>query len=133
MAALAATLEEIAFRKLLMDWIERLGGDAVIQVIVSGIGFGLAHIVWGGLNRNWATAIGAVVATTILGLGLAMVYLLGERNLAPCIISHFLVTGLIEPGLLIGAFGGGIRRKAQVGDRPWPSTSTGHARATPPR
>ncbi len=115
-AVLAATLEEIAFRKILMDWIERSGGGAVIQVVVSGIGFGLAHIVWGGLKWgglkwNWAAAIGSVVATSILGLGLAMVYLLGDRNLAPCIVSHFLVTALIEPGLLIAAFGGGLKHR----------------------
>jgi hypothetical protein len=50
-----------------------------------------------------------VVATTLLGLGLAVVYLLGGRNLAPCIASHFLVTALIEPGLLIAAFSGRMR------------------------
>lgn len=105
-AALAGTLEEIAFRKMLMDWVERSGGDAAVQVIVSGLSFGLAHIVWGGLKGNWAAAFGPVAATSVLGLGLAMVYLLGGRNLAPCIVSHFLVTALIEPGLLIAAFSG---------------------------
>ncbi len=110
LAALAGTLEEIAFRKLLMDWLGRSGGDAIAQVLVSGLSFGLMHIVWGGLHRSWANAIGSVVATSILGLGLAIVYLLGDRNLAPCIVSHFLVTAFIEPGLLIAAFSGGMRR-----------------------
>lgn len=110
LAALAGTLEEIAFRKLLMDWLERSGGDAAVQVIVSGLSFGLMHVVWGGLQRSWTAALGSVVATSILGLGLALVYLLGDRNLAPCIVSHFLVTASIEPGLLIAAFSGGMAR-----------------------
>ena len=109
LAVLAGTLEEIAFRKLLMDWLERLGGDAAVQVAVSGVSFGLMHVVWGGLKGSWATAMGSVAATTLLGLGLAIVYLLGGRNLAPCIVSHFLVTALIEPGLLIAAFSGRMR------------------------
>ena len=54
-------------------------------------------------------ASGAILATTILGLGHAVVYLLGERSLAPFVISHFLVTALIEPGLPIVAYGGGLR------------------------
>jgi membrane protease YdiL (CAAX protease family) len=109
LAVLAGTLEEILFRKIVMDWMERLGGDAAVQVIVSATSFGLMHALWGGLRGSWTTAIGSVVATTLLGLGLAIVYLLGGRNLAPCIVSHFLVTALIEPGLVIAAFGGGLR------------------------
>jgi hypothetical protein len=112
LAVLAGTLEEIAFRKLLMDWLERLGGDAAVQVVVSGVSFGVAHIVWGGLKGSWTTAIGSVVATSILGLGLAIVYLLAGRSLAPCVLSHFLVTALIEPGLLIAAFSRGLQRNA---------------------
>ncbi len=109
LAVLAAVLEELLFRKLLMDWLQQAGSDEAVQVIVSGVGFGVLHAVWGGLKGSWQTAAGAVFATTILGLGLAMVYLLGGRSLAPCIVSHFLVTALIEPGLLIAAFGGGLR------------------------
>ncbi|MEQ1867044.1 MAG: CPBP family intramembrane glutamic endopeptidase, partial [Micropepsaceae bacterium] len=109
LAVLAGTLEEIFFRKIVMDWMERLGGDTAVQVAVSSVSFGLMHAVWGGLRGSWTTAIGSVVATTLLGLGLAIVYLLGGRNLAPCIVSHFLVTALIEPGLVIAAFGGRMR------------------------
>ena len=73
LAVLAGTLEEIAFRKTLMDWIEQSGGGAAIQIVLSGASFGLMHIVWGGLRGSWVTALGSVAATTILGLGLAMV------------------------------------------------------------
>jgi|CXWL01.1.fsa_nt_gi membrane protease YdiL (CAAX protease family) len=114
LAVLAGTLEEIAFRKMLMDWMERSGGGAAIQIIVSGVSFGLMHIVWGGLKGSWVTAFGSVVATTVLGLGLAVVYLIGDRNLAPCIVAHFLVTASIEPGLLIAAFGGGMGRQSKA-------------------
>ncbi len=109
LAVFAATLEEFLFRKLLMDWLARLGQDEAVQVVASGAAFGVAHSVWGGLKGSWQTAMGAVFATTILGLGLAMVYVLGARSLAPCIVSHFLVTALIEPGLLIATFGSGLR------------------------
>lgn len=111
LALLAGTLEEIAFRKLLMDWLEQSGGGAAVQIIASGLSFGLMHVVWGGLKGNWAAAFGSVVATSLLGLGLASVYLIGDRNLAPCIVSHFLVTALIEPGLLIAAFSGALRSR----------------------
>lgn len=117
LAVLAATLEEIAFRRLLMDWLERSGSGAAVQVLVSGVGFGFAHIVWGGLKGSWTAALGSIAATSVLGLGLAIVYLLGNRALAPCIMSHFMVTALIEPGLLIAAFSG------QLGVGPPPDRS----------
>ena len=47
--------------------------------------------------------INAALSTAALGLALAIVYLLGERSLAPCIVAHVIVTALIEPGLLISA------------------------------
>jgi uncharacterized membrane-anchored protein YitT (DUF2179 family) len=113
LAALAATLEELVFRKYVMDWLAGAGVGEILQVAASGVSFGAMHVVWGGLNRTWNTAIGSVVATTLLGLGLAVIYLLGGRSLAPCVLSHFLVTALIEPGLLIAAFGGGMRAQEQ--------------------
>jgi hypothetical protein len=41
-----------------------------------------------------------------MGVGLALVYLAADRNLAPCIVAHFIITGAIEPGLMIAAVTG---------------------------
>lgn len=41
-----------------------------------------------------------------MGVGFAVVYLAGERTLAPCVLSHFIVTAAIEPGLMISAVTG---------------------------
>lgn len=32
-----------------------------------------------------------------------MVYLLADRSLAPCVVAHFLISALIEPGLMHAA------------------------------
>lgn len=44
--------------------------------------------------------IDAMIATGTLGTGLALVYILGERSLAPVIVAHFVVTATIQPGIM---------------------------------
>lgn len=105
-AAAAAIVEEVAFRRMLMDALEGAGAGPAAQVAASALAFGALHLLWGGLRGSRRTALASAGATAVLGLGLALVYLLGGRNLAPCIVSHFIVSALIEPGLLIAAFGG---------------------------
>jgi hypothetical protein len=39
----------------------------------------------------------------LLGLALGAVYLASDRSLAPCIVAHFVITALIEPGLVLAA------------------------------
>ena len=51
-------------------------------------------------------AIGASTATTVLGLALAIVYIVSGRVLAPCVVSHFLINLIIEPGLILAAVRG---------------------------
>ena len=48
--------------------------------------------------------LGAAVATGILGAALGVVYVVGERSLAPIIVSHFIITAVIQPGILYAAF-----------------------------
>lgn len=102
----AGIVEEAIFRKLVMDGLANLGGGATLQVVASGLAFGAAHLVWGLARSSRADALGAAAATTVLGAALGVVYLLADRNLAPCIVSHFVITAAIEPGLLIAAFTG---------------------------
>lgn len=106
----AGIVEEAFFRRWIMDGVMRTGGDAWIQVVVSALAFGVAHASWGLIKGSLRMAVRAAAATTTLGVGLAVVYLLGERSLAPCITAHFLVTAVIEPGLMIAAVRGEMGR-----------------------
>lgn len=38
-----------------------------------------------------------------MGLLMAVVYIIGNRSLAPCITAHFLITFALEPGLMLAA------------------------------
>lgn len=102
-AVSAGMLEEIVFRKLVMDAAMHRELDDVLQVLLSALSFGVAHGVWGLFGRSARAAIGATLATAALGAGLAIVYLLAGRSLAPCIVAHFAIDLLIEPGLVLAA------------------------------
>ncbi|AZQ84019.1 CPBP family intramembrane metalloprotease [Colwellia sp. Arc7-635] len=100
-AVVSGIFEEILFRKLLMDYLQEEGFSDFIQIIISGLAFGVAHLVWGG--KALSAAINATFYTFFLGAGLALIYVMSDRNLALCIIAHVVVTGLIEPGLIKSA------------------------------
>ncbi|MBI1393108.1 MAG: CPBP family intramembrane metalloprotease [Alphaproteobacteria bacterium] len=100
-ALLARIVEEVVFRKLLMDWLNGAGYGLAAQAAASGLAFGLVHLIWGA--KRLTAGINAFLSTTMLGVGLAGVYILSGRNLAPCVIAHFAVSALIEPGLLLAA------------------------------
>lgn len=100
-ALVSGIFEEILFRKLLMDYLQEEGFSDFIQIIISGLTFGVAHLVWGG--KALSAAINATFYTFFLGAGLALIYIMSDRNLALCIIAHVVVTGLIEPGLIKSA------------------------------
>jgi membrane protease YdiL (CAAX protease family) len=102
-ALTAGVLEEVVFRKWLMDALQRHEMGALGQVLLSGLAFGLAHGVWGLMGRSLRAASGATIATGLLGAALALVYLLSGRNLAPCVAAHVLISALIEPGLVLAA------------------------------
>jgi hypothetical protein len=109
-ALVTGTMEELWFRKLLMDWAASHGATAVVQVLISAVVFGLAHGIWGLFGRQWRIAIGATLATGALGGLLAMVYLLAGRAIAPCIWSHGLINLAIEPWLVFAAVSAGAVR-----------------------
>ena len=56
---------------------------------------------WG--VKTFAAGFNAVLSTSLLGMALAVIYLVGDRSLLPCIVAHLLITALIEPGLIIAA------------------------------
>ena len=105
-AIATSILEEIAFRSMLMDSLRDHGAGAWLQVLLSGISFGLLHGIWALFRGSWRIGLGAVIATGLLGTALAVVYLMGGRSLAPCVTAHFLLSALAEPGLVLAAVGG---------------------------
>ena len=84
-------------------FVNKLGYGAIIQIIVSGLAFGLVHITWGLFSKEKRFLKGAFIATTFLGFGLAIVYLVGNRNIGPCIVSHSIINIIIEPWLMLAA------------------------------
>jgi hypothetical protein len=100
-AVCAGILEEVIFRKWVMDYLSSNDYSVVIQVLLSGLSFGVVHLLWGA--KNVAAGINAIISTSILGSALAIVYIVGDRSLAPCIAAHFFITALIEPGFIIAA------------------------------
>lgn len=111
-AVAAAVVEEALFRQFLMDRLAEGGVSVLLQVLVSGLLFGLAHAVWGLIKLDIWVAFSSMIATTLMGTFLAIVYLFAGRNLAPCIVAHFIITGTIEPGLIISAVTGQWDRSA---------------------
>ncbi len=102
----AAIVEEVVFRRLVMDFLDRAKMGPVLQVLAAGVTFGLVHLFWG--LHSWKAGVNAAVSTTLVGLALGIVYLLADRSLAPCVVAHFVMTGLAEPGLIRAALEDGI-------------------------
>lgn len=71
------------------------------QVTLSGLAFGIIHLLEGIKNKK--AGVNAFISTSLLSFALAIVYLVSERSLAPFIVAHFMITALIEPGLLVAA------------------------------
>lgn len=52
-----------------------------------------------------AAVIGAVRSTTLLGLALAVVFILAGRIVFPCVVAHFTINLVLEPWLLYAYIG----------------------------
>jgi membrane protease YdiL (CAAX protease family) len=106
MAVAAGILEEAVFRRMLMNYTQQQGYGVLAQVLVSAAAFGISHGVWGLFGRSLPAAVGATIATGLLGGALAIVYVLSARSVAACIASHVVIDMLIEPGLVLAALRG---------------------------
>lgn len=106
----AGTCEETVFRGFVMRQAQALGFPAWLQVVASGLLFGLAHALWGLMTGHFelASTLGAMISTGVLGLLLAVAYLLGGRSLWPVIVAHGLLDLIEEPWLMSFAVGGGF-------------------------
>ncbi|MBS0272872.1 MAG: CPBP family intramembrane metalloprotease [Proteobacteria bacterium] len=105
----AGICEEAVFRGFVMTQAADGGAHWTVQILLSAILFGLAHMGWGGLSGHVQIAqlIGAMAATGVLGLMLAITYLASGRSLTPTIIAHATIDIVIEPWLLLYAVTGG--------------------------
>ncbi len=104
-------VEEVFFRRWLMDMLMARSVGLILQVIISGVAFGLVHASWTLLaKRNFKATLPAILATSILGIFLAIIYLAGGRNLGPCIFTHVLINIVIEPWLMLSAVSGKWRK-----------------------
>jgi hypothetical protein len=97
----AGAVEELLFRRMLMNWALHQGLDWPVQIAISAIAFGLLHAMFGLFSRSWRGVLSPVIFTSLLGAALALVYLAGGRDVAPCIWAHALIDMAIEPWLLI--------------------------------
>ena len=111
-ALFSGTMEEVWFRRLLMDWSQSHGNGPVMQVVYSALVFGAAHAIWGLFARNYRVALGSMIATGILGAALGIVYLASNRVVAPAIWAHIVINLVIEPWLLIAAMTAGLQLNA---------------------
>ena len=106
-AVVGGIVEEVFFRRWTMDMFMKGGFNPILQVIISGVAFGLAHWSWTLLaKRDFKATLPAILSTSILGIFLAIIYLAGGRNLGPCIFAHVLINIVIEPWLMLSAVSG---------------------------
>jgi len=116
-AVVGGIVEEVFFRRWVMDTLMFEEFASVIQVIISGIAFGLAHASWTLLaKRDIKFSLPAIISTSILGIFLAIIYLAGGRNLGPCIFAHVMINVVIEPWLMLSAVSGKWRAKQARAD-----------------
>jgi len=105
-ALVGGIVEEVFFRRWTMDMLMSGGFNPILQVVISGVAFGLAHTSWILAKRQFKFAIPAILSTSVLGILLAIIYLAGGRNLGPCIFAHVLINIVIEPWLMLSAVSG---------------------------
>ncbi len=114
MAFVTGFFEEAFFRKFLMNLAMHHGQGPAAQIAISAIVFGVAHGIWAVFGGNWRAALGPMISTGLLGAALAVVYLIGDRSLAPCAAAHIVINLFLEPWLLISSATNAWGRKAEV-------------------
>jgi len=107
----AGICEETVFRGFVMTQARDGGAPVVIQILLSAILFGMAHMGWGGATGHFdlSSMIGAMISTLILGLMLATAYAVGRRSLMPVVAAHAAIDMIIEPWLMLFAVSGGFQ------------------------
>ena len=103
-AALSGGLvEELVFRRMLMDWLYLGECGIAMQILVSGVVFGLVHLSWTLFGGSWRVGVASFLSTTVLGLLLAVVYIIADRNVLPAVMAHIIINIFVEPWLIMNA------------------------------
>jgi uncharacterized protein len=100
-AIVAGVVEETIFRGYVITTLGRMGYGLVVQVLLSGLFFALFHLY---IFTNLFTILTVQGLTFLLGVALAITYIVGKRSLTPVIISHALIDMVIEPWLFVSFF-----------------------------
>lgn len=114
-------VEETVFRRMLMEWLADNGINTLWQIGISGVAFGLVHISWGLLGGISRIGAASALATTVLGLLLALVYVVAARNVLPAIAAHTLINLFVEPWLIVHAIGSAQGRKEPQEEADYPA------------
>jgi membrane protease YdiL (CAAX protease family) len=117
--AAAGLGEELLFRALVFTTLATAGLPTTVQLSLSAVLFGLAHLGWGRLTESTERrrAIAAAGSTAVFGLVYGLLFLFSHRSVLPVIGSHALVDFLIEPALLerlMGARAAAARPRGQA-------------------
>ena len=99
-------IEEIFFRKMVMDWALSMEYGSLTQIILTALLFGLAHGLWVLLRGELSIVLPVILSTGVLGALLGILYIAGERNLFPCIFAHTTINLVVEPWLILSAVSG---------------------------
>lgn len=93
--------EEAIYRGFLLTRLEEIGGGGraalILAVVISSVVFGLVHFDWGPVG---------VVQTTLMGLALAISYLVLKRNLWVLILAHAYMDTALLVQLYLGPSAG---------------------------
>jgi hypothetical protein len=95
----SSILEEVFFRGGLMNVLAAHHQNVLVQILGSGLAFGIVHSLWG-IRGGMSAVFGAVRSTTFLGLALAVVFVIAGRIVFPCVVAHFTINLVLEPWLL---------------------------------
>jgi membrane protease YdiL (CAAX protease family) len=96
-AIVAGTVEEVVCRGYFMFELQRSRAPVALQILGSGVVFGIAHF-----NYSFY----GVVSAAVLGLVFALIYHFGKRSLAPAIAGHAFIDLIIEPALILWVLSG---------------------------
>ncbi|PKN88418.1 MAG: hypothetical protein CVU46_01080 [Chloroflexi bacterium HGW-Chloroflexi-8] len=69
---------------------------------------------WAYFRGDFKFAIPAILSTSVLGFLLAIIYLVGGRNLGPCIFAPAKINLVIEPWLMLSSVSGKWHRSSNT-------------------
>lgn len=103
LAPLSGVVEEMFFRRVVMDGLASAGTSLLTQIVISAAIFAAVHSLWALFSKSWRIVLPVVSSTTVLGVLLALVYVASDRVVFPAVLAHIAINLVIEPGLLYSA------------------------------